>query len=236
MERRRLMVLLAGVVVIGVLLTASDSVAAWFAVLQGDGFQQVVSRQGLRGKLLFFGLASIRPFIFMPVTVFFVTGGMAFGTAEGAFWSIAGLLISSTICYGLAHRFQCLFYRIVHEKYILKVREAAATNLVSKIFSLRTTPGFPYDLISYASGLTNISYRKFILGTFLGTLPKGILYTYLGGNLDNYLSPQTITVYVVLAAIAIGPHAWRWIEKKRNPNGNRRDKKTPVPPWRPPDC
>lgn len=236
MKRRRLMIVLIIVAGAILLLTAADSIMAWYAHFQVDEIQAMVSRYGLWGKFIFFGLASIRPFIMLPVTFFFITGGIIFGTAEGSLLAITGLVISSSLCYWLAHRFQCLFHRIVQKKYIRKVQEAAAANLVSKIFSLRVSPGMPFDVISYASGLTNVSYRKFILGTFLGAIPKGVLYTYLGGNLDNYLSPETLTVYAVLLAIALGPHAYHWVQKKRDPVKYQAKHAVTLPPWQPPDC
>lgn len=236
MKRRRLMITLILVAGIILFLTAADSIMAWYARFQVDEIQAMVSRFGWWGKLIFFGLASIRPFIMLPVTFFFVTGGIIFGTAEGSLLAITGLAVSSSICYWLAYRFQCLFHRIVQEKYIRKVQEAAASNLVSKIFSLRVSPGMPFDIISYASGLTNVSYRKFILGTFLGSIPKGVLYTYLGDNLDNYLSPETLTVYALLLAIALGPHLYHWIQKKRDPEKYAERHSVSLPPWQPPEC
>lgn len=238
MKWRRLLIILIIGAGVTVFLTAADSIMAWYAHFQVDEIQAMVSRYGWRGKLLFFGLASIRPFILLPVTFFFVTGGIIFGTVEGSFLAITGLAMSSSLCYWLAYRFQCLFHRIVKKKYIRKVQDAAAANLVSKIFSLRVTPGMPFDIISYASGLTNISYRKFLMGTFLGSIPKGVLYTYLGGNLDKYLSPETVTVYTVLLAIALGPHAYHWVQKKRDPvkYQEKHAVNLNLPPWHPPDC
>lgn len=242
MKQKRNLLLLLAVAVLVIYLTASDSLVAWVTLLQSGELQEVVGGYGIWGKLLFFGLAAIRPFLFMPVSVFFITGGIAFGTLQGSVLAIGGLVISSSLCYWLAHRFQCLFYKIVHEKYIHKVQEAAATNLVSKIFSLRVSPGMPFDIISYASGLTNISYRKFIWGTFWGAIPKGVLYTYLADNLDNYFSPQTITAYTLLLAIALGPHLYHWVQKKRNPRqsdsrqSDQQEETSALPPWRPPDC
>ncbi|MEN1760186.1 TVP38/TMEM64 family protein [Anoxynatronum sibiricum] len=242
MNRKRVLILLVAAAALGIYLTAADSLVAWIAFFRPDDIQELVRHYGFWGKLLFFGLAAIRPFLFMPVSVFFITGGIAFGTLQGSALAIGGLVISSSLCYWLAHRFQCLFYKIVHEKYIRKVQEAAATNLVSKTFSLRVSPGMPFDIISYAAGLTNISYRKFIWGTFLGAIPKGVLYTYLADNLDNYFSPQTITAYSLLLAIALGPHLYHWVQKKRRPkeagtkeNGTK-ENEVPVPPWKPPDC
>ena len=220
MRRRNVLIILLGIGIIVFMLTAAESTWAWLANLQVDEIQRMVDEYGVRGKLIFFGLASIRPFLFLPVTFFFVTGGVIFGTAEGAFYAISGLMISSSICYWLAFRFQRLFNQIVNEKYIRKLQSVAEKNLVSKIFSLRVSPGMPFDIISYASGLTNVSYRKFIKGSFLGALPKGILYTYLGNNLDNYLSPETVTVYVILLLFAISPHIRRWIKRRQEVHKN----------------
>ncbi|SMP56202.1 TVP38/TMEM64 family protein [Anoxynatronum buryatiense] len=237
MKQKRMLILLVAAAALVIYLTASDSLVAGITLLQSGDIQELVRDYGFRGKLLFFALASIRPFLFIPVSVLFITGGIAFGTLQGSALAIGGLVISSSLCYWLAHRFQCLFYKIVHEKYIRKVQEAAATNLVSKIFSLRVSPGMPFDIISYAAGLTNISYRKFIWGTFLGAIPKGLLYTYLADNLDNYFSPQTITAYSLLLAMALGPHLYHWIQKKRRPKeAGANESGVPVPPWKPPNC
>ncbi len=216
MNRRRLLIILVFVVSVVVVLTAADSVMAWYSRFQVDEIQARMDKYGFQGQLIFLGLASIRPLLMLPVTFFFITGGLVFGTLEGSLLAISGLIVSSSLCYCLARRFQGLFHRIVKETYIRKVKEAATANLVSKIFSLRASPGMPFDLISYASGLTNVSYRKFILGTFLGAVPRGVLYTYLGHNLDNYLSPETITVYSVLLALALAPHGYRLVQKKRH--------------------
>lgn len=236
MKRRRLMIMLLVATGLILFLTAADSLMVWYARFQVEEIQALASDYGWRGKLIFFGLASIRPLILLPVTFFFVTGGIIFGTVVGSLLAITGLAISSSICYWLAHRFQCLFHRIVQKKYIRNVQEAAATNLVSKIFSLRVSPGMPFDIISYASGLTNVSYRKFILGTFLGAIPKGVLYTYLGDKLDNYLSLETLTVYALLLAIALGPHVYHWILKKRDPEKYAERHSVKLPPWQPPEC
>lgn len=236
MKRRRLRMILILLAGLAIVLTAADSIMAWYASFQVDEIQEMARRYGWWARLLFLGLATIRPIAFIPVSFFFFTGGILFGTALGSFLAITGLMIASSICYWMAHRFQGLFHRIAQEKYIRKVQDAAASNLVAKIFSLRASPGVPFDMISYASGLANISFRKFILGTFLGTIPRGVLYTYLGDNLNNYLSPATVTVYTLLLTLALGPHVYKWIQKKRDPEKCAARHTVKQPPWQPPDC
>jgi len=39
---------------------------------------------------------------------------------------------------------------------------------------------FPFTLINYAFGLTRISLRHYVVGSFLGMLPGTLLYVYIG--------------------------------------------------------
>jgi uncharacterized membrane protein YdjX (TVP38/TMEM64 family) len=40
----------------------------------------------------------------------------------------------------------------------------------------------PFDLTSYASGVSKISFRQYILATWLGRLPETLLFAYLGSS------------------------------------------------------
>ena len=40
----------------------------------------------------------------------------------------------------------------------------------------------PYDLMSYALGLTKVSFGRYLLGTWLGRLPEIVLWAYIGST------------------------------------------------------
>ena len=44
----------------------------------------------------------------------------------------------------------------------------------------RLSPAFPYTLLNYAYGLTRVSFRDYLLATWLGMLPGTVMYVYLG--------------------------------------------------------
>ncbi|SDZ08150.1 TVP38/TMEM64 family protein [Tindallia californiensis] len=195
-------------------ITMTESRRAWLLGFDVEEIQELVLTYGLWGRLVFLVLGIFRPLLFIPVSFFFVTGGLAFGTLEGSFWALLGMIGSTSIIYFCASRFHRLFRRMVQQKHIEMLYRITEKDLVPKIFSIRVTPGMPFDSISVASGLTRVKYKRFMTGTFLGMLPKGILYTYLGENLDDYLSPQTLLVYGALLIMALAPHLYNWYQRK----------------------
>ena len=45
---------------------------------------------------------------------------------------------------------------------------------------LRLSPLFPFSLLNYVLGLTKVSFRDYVLGSWLGMFPATVLYVYLG--------------------------------------------------------
>lgn len=66
------------------------------------------------------------------------------------------------------------------------------------IFLLRIFPIFPFDLVSYFMGLTNISIVDYTLATAFGLVPAILLYTSIGESLRK----GNIILFVILTAIA----------------------------------
>lgn len=49
----------------------------------------------------------------------------------------------------------------------------------------RLSPLFPFPLLNYAFGITQINFLSYLVGTFIGSLPATIAYTYLGTLMRN---------------------------------------------------
>ena len=45
---------------------------------------------------------------------------------------------------------------------------------------LRLSPVLPFSALNYALGLTRVSLRDYVLGSWIGMLPGTVLYVYLG--------------------------------------------------------
>lgn len=174
-----------------------------------DYVQQIVESFGALGVLVYILINCIRPLLFIPTTVMYVSGGVIYGKLRGSIYTLIGLIGGSSIPFFLARRFKNLFKKILGNKYLSKIDEVDDSNVIRKLFTIRVTPALPFDIVSYVSGATGVPYKEFLIGTLLGALPKILLYSILGDQLDNIFSLQTIIIFTILLILAVSPHIFR---------------------------
>lgn len=142
---------------------------------------------------------TIKPiFIIIPSSIIAIANGLIFGPFEGFLVTMIGNFISSTIGFFLA--------RILGKDFVQGILGKKFRNFESNIekkqflimMSLRMIPVIPLDPISYACGLSKVSYKKFISATLIGVSPETICYSILGENFDKPFSPQFIIPVAIL--------------------------------------
>ncbi|MEZ4241244.1 MAG: VTT domain-containing protein [Myxococcota bacterium] len=74
---------------------------------------------------------------------------------------------------------------------------------VPMVALLRLPPVSPYNTLSYALGLTGISFRTYLVGSTLGALMPWILYAMVGASVSDLAA--------LLAGEASGPSWARWV-------------------------
>ncbi len=142
---------------------------------------------------------TVKPiFIVIPSSIIAIANGLIFGPFEGFLVTMIGNFISATIGFFLA--------RILGKDFVQGILGKKFRNFESNIekkeflimMSLRMIPVIPLDPISYACGLSKISYKKFIAATLMGVSPETICYSILGENFDKPFSPQFIIPVAIL--------------------------------------
>jgi uncharacterized membrane protein YdjX (TVP38/TMEM64 family) len=53
------------------------------------------------------------------------------------------------------------------------------------VFLIRLSPLFPFEYLNYALGLTRISFREYVLASWIGMLPGTVMYVYLGSTVKS---------------------------------------------------
>jgi uncharacterized membrane protein YdjX (TVP38/TMEM64 family) len=53
------------------------------------------------------------------------------------------------------------------------------------VLLVRLSPVFPYNVLNYALGLTQVSLRDYVLASWIGMLPATVMYVYLGSTLKS---------------------------------------------------
>lgn len=195
-----------------------------FRGIRTDDIQRVLAEVGPWAPIVYLILFTVVPLTFFPDSVLAMAGGVAFGVRNGFVLALSGAILGSSLAFFLTRKFG----RKYLQRY-LESKEGVATlsaqierkGLVV-ILLLRLTP-IPFDIISYAAGLSSVRYRDFLIATVLGAIPAMFSYVNFGdkitavGSNEFYLS---IGLLIMLLLIGIV------IKKKVDFNtiGNKKEK------------
>ena len=121
-----------------------------------------------------------------PLPAFLITFANAnlFGWWQGAILSWSSAMAG--VCFFIAR----ILGRDVAEKLTSKAGLKQIDTFFEKygkntILICRLLPFISFDIVSYAAGLTSMSFGAFFLATGLGQLPATIVYSYVGGMLTG---------------------------------------------------
>ncbi|TGE34665.1 TVP38/TMEM64 family protein [Desulfosporosinus sp. Sb-LF] len=148
-------------------------------------------RTYLRGFGIWAPIVSMALMVFQslaaPLPAFVITFANAwiFGWVMGAVYSWTGAMIGASLCYIIAKAFG----RPVIEKMVGKKSLETTDSFFKKygkhsVMIARLLPIVPFDIISYAAGLTTMGFWEFFWATGLGQLPATIVYSWLGENMS----------------------------------------------------
>jgi uncharacterized membrane protein YdjX (TVP38/TMEM64 family) len=151
-----------------------------------------------------------------------LAGGFLFGTLAATLYVIIGATIGATLAF-LSARY--LLGGLLQEKYrtqLSSFNREMEKNGAHYLFTLRLVPVFPFFLINFLSGLTNVTVKTFIWTTALGIIPGTAVFAYAGRQLgtinavSEILSTRVISALAILAAFALFPIVLRRIKARRN--------------------
>lgn len=139
----------------------------------------------------------------LPAPTVATVGGYLFGTLQGFVLTWFGALFGGVLCFVLS---RTLGRGFVKRSTRLKgfdryVQEHGAI----AIFILRLIPIISFDAISYAAGLTGISFWRFLIATALGMAPGTFVFVYLGGT---ELGPEVYAALGGLATLAVAAYIY----------------------------
>jgi uncharacterized membrane protein YdjX (TVP38/TMEM64 family) len=135
-----------------------------------------------------------------------MVAGAVFGPIWGGVYTVIGSVLGAGIAFGLA---RWLGYDFVRRRlkgrlsYLTKKR--SQNRLVGIVFLTRLVPFISFDAVSYAAGLTPLSFWRFIIATALGVIPISFLLTFFGEQLLMLDEGWTVIGTIVVASITLLP-------------------------------
>ncbi len=141
-----------------------------------------------------------------PLPAFLITFANAnlFGWWKGAILSWSSAMAGAVICFYIAR----ILGRDAAEKLTSKGGLAQIDKFFEKygrntILICRLLPFVSFDIVSYAAGLTSMSFTSFFVATGIGQLPATIVYSYVGGMLTGGAKMMVTGLMILFALSAL---------------------------------
>ncbi|MBU3189559.1 TVP38/TMEM64 family protein [Clostridium bowmanii] len=123
-----------------------------------------------------------------PLPAFLITFANAnlFGWWQGALLSWASAMAGAAVCFYIA--------KVLGRDIVIKLTSKTGLEQIDKFFMkhgkisilmARLLPFISFDIVSYAAGLTSMSFGSFFIATGIGQLPATIIYSYVGSMLTG---------------------------------------------------
>lgn len=142
-----------------------------------------------------------------PVPGFLIVfaNGLAYGFFWGGLLSLTGQILAAVVCFWIARSLG----RAPVEALLGRFGLGSADKWFQKwgtkgVLLSRMVPGVGFDAVSYAAGLTPITFGAFLLATTAGTAPQTFIYAYLGQSAPDSARLLLILSTAVLAVVIIG--------------------------------
>lgn len=196
-----------------------NKMTSYLVALDMDGLKEYILSFGAWAPLISF-LLMILQSVAAPLPAFVITFANAalFGWVYGAILSWFSAMTGAALCFYIA--------KFLGRSVVERLTSKFALDSVDKFFDkygkhtiliARLLPFMSFDLVSYAAGLTSMSFISFFVATGIGQLPATIVYSYVGGMLTGgakLMMTGLLTLFALSIIIYVAKKVWS--EKHNN--------------------
>ena len=138
-----------------------------------------------------------------------LTGGFLFGLFPGAIYNIGAAVVGATAIFMAA---RMGFGETLSAKMdsssgaIGKIKEGLKSDEVSYLLIMRLVPAVPFFVANLIPALVGVKLKRFVWTTFIGIIPGGIVYTWVGvGLADVFAKGETPNLGIIFEWQVLGP-------------------------------
>jgi len=162
-------------------------------------------------------------------TIATLTGGFLFSTFPGAVFNVISATVGATLIFlaakwGLGERLAARME--ASEGKVKRFKEGIDENQWSVLFLIRLVPAVPFFVANLMPALVGVPLSRFVITTFLGIIPGGVVYTSVGAGLGEVFErgttpdlgivfePHILLPILGLCALAALPMLFRLLRKR----------------------
>ena len=141
-----------------------------------------------------------------PIGIMSLTAGFVFGPLMGTIALMLGSFLGTTATFFISRTTGGKFIDGIIQGKAQGFQEKLNKNGFVVILSVRLIPILPWEVVNYASGLSRIKYRDYILATLIGIFPAVVIQTFFADRLAHFSFTDptvlvAIGVFVLLGAV-----------------------------------
>ena len=139
-----------------------------------------INKLGWFAPILFLLIYSIATILLLPTMVITLAGGALFGPIFGILFNLLGATCGAAFSFLITRHLIYNWFSQRKGKKLSKIISEANQKGWMIVAFLRLVPIVPFNLVNYGFGVTRISFRLYLITTFIFLIPAEIFYTYLG--------------------------------------------------------
>lgn len=174
------------------------------ALPQLGDVRRVVESTGAWGPVAFVLLQVLLNVPPLPRTVFTVSAGVLFGAVAGTAIALFATALAAAVAFALVRvTGGRMIARYAEHPRAVWVRRRLDHHGTLAVTSLRLIPMVPFAAMNYLSGLSQVRFRSYLVGTVLGSAPSTIAIVALGDAVTGHVSPSLLAVSATCAVLGL---------------------------------
>ena len=153
--------------------------------------------------LVYIGIYIVGTVLLVPGVLLSFGGAVLFGVYEGTLYTWIGATIGATLSFLLAKFLGRDFVDQLLGGRFQEFERRLEKHGFTSMLILRLIPLFPFTGINFASGLTRIRFRDYVLATAIGILPGTFVYQFLFAKVNETITNEWQWSDIVELGIAI---------------------------------
>ena len=184
-------------------------------ILDGAALHDQVRQLGAWGPLLVIGLMVLAIMLSpIPSAPIAMAAGAAYGHVWGTLYVLLGAEIGALFAFGLARWLGGETMRRWFGDRLSVGLLGSQNALMGIVLISRLLPFISFDIVSYAAGLTVLSFWRFALATLFGIVPASFLLAHFGGEMITGESDRIMISVLALGAITLIPLAVKLVRDR----------------------
>lgn len=169
-----------------------------------------VDSLGALGPVLFIVIYGLAAVLLIPGSVLTLGAGGLFGVTRGFLYVSVASVLGATAAFLIGRYFarDWVANKIQDNPVFLAIDRAVVAEGSKIVILTRLSPVFPFTLLNYAFGLTQVRLRDYVIASWIGMMPGTLVFVYLGSLTrvgTKQRSPAEWALYGIglLATIAV---------------------------------